>query len=279
MEKFIMAGGCALRISDTERPWHEEGATEGPEMTIVLLHGYLESIEVWDDFTKLLKPHMRVVALDLPGHGISEVKGPVHTMEFLADTVHAALSEQGVDRCVVCGHSMGGYVALEMLRKYPESLAGLILFHSMPYADSPEKAENRRREIEIVEAGKKDLLAAHAAGLFARANRTRFADRIEEIGDQAFLTDEEGIVAILRGMSQRRDNNDVLSESKVPVMFILGDDDMFIPEEMAQDMITCHPQARVLRLENTGHMGFIEQPARSAQEIVDFCESLKWDKR
>lgn len=273
-----MAAGCALRVSDTGRPWHDpqNGQEHGPNMTIVLLHGYLESIEVWDDFTKLLKPAMRVVAIDLPGHGISEVKGEVHTMEFLADTVHAALELLDVERCVVCGHSMGGYVALEMLRKYPQMLTGIILFHSVPYPDTEEKRENRKREIEVVKAGKKDLLAAHAATLFALSNRKRFADKIEEIGDQAYLTDEEGVLALLRGMGERRDNNDTLSGSSLPQMFIFGSEDSYIPEEVALEMSRQHPQARILRLENSGHMGFVEEPQKSASEITSFCGSLDW---
>ena len=105
-EKFIMAGDCAIRVSDTRRG----------DRTVVLLHGYLESLDVWDEFTALLAPSLRVVALDLPGHGVSEIKGEIHTMEFLADTVHAALDTLGIERAILVGHSMGGYVALEFLR-------------------------------------------------------------------------------------------------------------------------------------------------------------------
>ena len=81
MDKFINAAGCALRVSDSEKG----------DRCVVLLHGYLEAIEVWESFAKLLKSRYRVVALDLPGHGISEVKGEVHTMEFLADVVCGVL--------------------------------------------------------------------------------------------------------------------------------------------------------------------------------------------
>ena len=137
MEKFIIAADTATRISDT-------GVREGEDKpVIVLLHGYLEAIEVWDSFTDLLKKHLRVVAVDLPGHGISQVRGEVHTMEFLADVVHEAVRGLGIDKYVVCGHSMGGYAALEILRKYPDELNGIILFHSVAFADSDEKRENR----------------------------------------------------------------------------------------------------------------------------------------
>ena len=165
-EKFIMAGGCAVRVSDT---------LEG-ERTVVLLHGYLESLDVWDRFTELLAPQVRVVAADLPGHGISEVKGEVHTMEFMADTVHAAMETLGIGRAVVVGHSMGGYVALEMLRKYPEAFAGLVLFHSTPNPDSEKKREDRLREIHLIEGGKKELIARSFPHVgFAPQNRKRLA--------------------------------------------------------------------------------------------------------
>ncbi|MFR7708237.1 MAG: alpha/beta fold hydrolase [Alistipes inops] len=180
-EKFIMAGGCAVRVSDT---------LEG-ERTVVLLHGYLESLDVWDRFTELLAPQVRVVAADLPGHGISEVKGEVHTMEFMADTVHAAMETLGIGRAVVVGHSMGGYVALEMLRKYPEAFAGLVLFHSTPNPDSEKKREDRLREIHLIEGGKKELIARSFPHVgFAPQNRKRLTWAVEELSDQITLTED-----------------------------------------------------------------------------------------
>lgn len=280
MEKFIMANGCALRVSDTgwPRPRKDAGEEAGgpafPEhKTIVLLHGYLESIEVWDEFTGLLKPWLRVVAVDLPGHGISEVMDDVHTMEFLADTVHDAVRQLGVERCIVCGHSMGGYVALEFLRKYPAATDGIILFHSVPFADTPEKKEQRDREIEVVLAGKKDLLAAGTDKSFAPANRKRMANRIEELADQVFLTEDAGVLAMLRGMEQRRDNNATLTGSPIPQMFIFGRGDEFITSDVAAGMIRLHPQAMVAWLENSGHMGFVEEPEASADAILGFVRS------
>ncbi len=278
MEKFIIANGCALRVSDTGWPYASKDGGEAagfPEhKTIVLLHGYLESIEVWEWFTGLLKPWLRVVAVDLPGHGISEVKGEVHTMEFLADTVHDALRQSGIDRCVVCGHSMGGYVTLEFLRKYPAETEGIILFHSVPFADTPEKKAQRDREIEVVLAGKKDLLAAGVANSLAPANRKRMANHIEELADQVFLTEDAGVLALLRGMEQRRDNNATLTESSVPQMFIFGRGDEFITPETAAEMIRLHPQAQVVWLENSGHMGFVEEPQAAADAILRFVDSF-----
>lgn len=182
-EKFIMAGPTALHVCDSEQG----------DRCVVLLHGYLESLLVWDDFVPFLYKKLRVVTLDLPGHGISVVTGDTHTMEFLADTVADALRALGISRCTLVGHSMGGYVALAFCERHPEMLDGLVLLSSTPNPDTPEKAENRRREIALVKAGKKDALArvAPAAG-FAEENRARMKDAIEDLTEQVFVTEDEG---------------------------------------------------------------------------------------
>ena len=270
-----MAAGTALRINDSGYGRTASGKNpDRSKPTIVLLHGYLESLDVWDDFTKLLMPKLRVITLDLPGHGVSEVKGEVHTMEFLADVVRGVLEVQGVDKCVLVGHSMGGYVALAFLRKYPDLLDGIILFHSFPGADSVQTQERRQREIDIVLSGKKDLLANTVAAGFAEQNRNRFADEIEDLSEQVILTEEAGIVALLRGMSERSDSNALLNESSVPQMFVFGRNDEYISVETAETMIAQHPQAEVLWLDNSGHMGFIEEAQRSAEAIIDFCQRV-----
>lgn len=262
-EKFIMAGPTPLHVCDSERG----------ERCVVLLHGYLESLLVWEEFVPLLYKQVRVVTLDLPGHGISVVAGGEHSMEFLADTVADALRALGIARCTVVGHSMGGYVALALCERHPELLDGVVLLSSTPNADTEEKAENRRREIALIAAGKKDTLArmAPAAG-FAEQNRARMKDAIEDLAEQVFVTEDEGIAALLRGMIARRDRNEMLRQTKVPVLFILGRLDPYIPAEAAEKMVAEHPEAQVVWLENSGHMGFLEEPEATARAILGFVE-------
>lgn len=260
-----MAGGCAVRINDT-------GAGD---RAVVLLHGYLESLEVWDDFQAVLSKHARVLSIDLPGHGISEVKGEVHTMEFLADTVHAAMQVQGIGKALVVGHSMGGYVALEFLRRYPGAVAGIVLFHSGPDPDTEEKKADRLREIGLIEGGKKELIARMFPQVgFAPQNRERLADRIEDLADQIILTEDEGVTALLKGMGERRDQNDMLRASEAPQLFIFGRHDEYIPAEKAEALIGEHPQAKIAWLEGSGHMGFLEEPEKSAEIILSFLDEV-----
>ena len=171
-EKFIMAGKTPMHIADTEQG----------EKCVVLLHGYLESMLVWDEFVDLLKGSMRVVTIDLPGHGVSIVNGEIHTMEFLADCVGLTMKALGIERYSIVGHSMGGYVALAMMDNYATNLENIILLSSTTSADSQEKCDRRRREIELIKAGKKNTLARlvpHAG--FAPQNVKRLKDYIEVI--------------------------------------------------------------------------------------------------
>lgn len=261
-EKFIMAGSTAVHIADSQLG----------DRTVVLLHGYLESMAVWDDFARLLAPSVRVIALDLPGHGISEIKGEIHTMEFLADTLRDALAALGVERCTLVGHSMGGYAALAFAERYPQMLSGIVLLHSVPDADDERKRTDRQREIEIVLSGRKELLAKLLpARRFAEENRRRLADTIEDMAETVFITEDEGIVALLRGMEARPDRNDMLRASSVPQLFVFGRLDEYIPAERAESVIANHPQAQAVWLEHSGHMGFIEESEKCAEAILSFA--------
>lgn len=261
MEQFVMSEHTALRISDSQ-----QGQT-----VLVLLHGYLESLEIWEDFTKLLSPHYRIVTMDIPGHGISEVKSEIHTMKFIADVLRGVLDQKQIEHCFVAGHSMGGYAAEVFAAKYPERLQGLILFHSSPNADSDSKKEDRRREIDLIRHDKKELIAQlFAPKGFAPHNRDRMKNRIEQLQELIAMTDDEGIIALLNGMSERSDMNEMMRRLAVPQLFIFGKYDEFIPVERAETLIQAHPQAEIAWLENSGHMGFLEEPDTSAEILRSF---------
>ena len=263
VEKFIMAGDSALHICDSEVG----------DKVVVLLHGYLENMLVWEEFVPLLYKELRVITLDIPGHGISEVKGEIHSMDYLADTLALALDKLGIASATVVGHSMGGYMALAFAERHPERLDGLVLLHSTPYADSEEKRKNRQREISLIKSGKKELLAhtAPEAG-FAVENRKRFRTEIEDLQQTIYLTEDAGIVALLNGMIERKAQSEMLHALGKPILFVLGRKDGYIVAEVAEKMVAEHPEAKVVWLENSGHMGFIEEPQACAKALLEFVK-------
>ena len=265
VEKFIMAGDSALHICDSEVG----------EKCIVLLHGYLENMLVWENFVPLIYKDARVITLDIPGHGISVVQGEIHTMEYLADTVAAVLDKLGIAQATIVGHSMGGYIALAFAERHPARTEALVLLHSTPYADSDEKKKNRQREINLIKSGKKELLAhtAPEAG-FAAENRNRFRTEIEDLQQTIYLTEDAGIIALLNGMIERKAQSEMLHALGRPILFILGRKDGYIVPEIAEKMVTEHHEAEVVWLENSGHMGFIEESKTCANALLDFVSRI-----
>lgn len=263
-EKFIMAGETPMHVADTERG----------EQCVVLLHGYLESMLVWDEFVDLLKRDLRVITLDLPGHGVSMINGEVHTMEYLADCVALTMEALGIDKYSVVGHSMGGYVALAMLDKYAKHLENITLLSSTTSADSQEKCDRRRREIELIKAGKKNTLARLVPHVgFAAQNVNRLKDYIEDIRELILISEDEGVIAILGGMIERKSRGEQLRDSGIPHLFIFGRHDYYIPQEVADEMIEQDPNAKVVWLEESGHMGFYEEPEKCAEAILNMIKA------
>lgn len=263
-----MANQTAVRVDD---------AGKGSQV-VVLLHGYLESLEVWDTFAGELGKKYRVIRLDLPGHGFSQwAEGDVIGVDYMGDTVAAMLDQvlEPGQKYTVVGHSMGGYVAVSVAVNHPERVEGLVLFHSSPNGDTPEKAENRQREIEIVEAGKKEMLARVNPGKgFAPDNLRKCRDTIEELAEQVMLTEDQAVVAVLKGMAERPDRSAAMRESGVPQLMIFGRADNYIPVEAAQAMAQAQPQAEVAWLDHSGHMGFVEQPVESIVILDRFLEKV-----
>ena len=263
MEKAITYNGGMVMYADN-----------GKGNPIVLLHGYLESQEIWYSFAeKLIKGGQRVITLDLPGHGMSATVGEEHTMEHMAGAVNAVLVEQKIEKCMVVGHSMGGYVALAFAKAFPEKVAGLCLFHSTPNPDSDEKRTNRDREIELIKTGKKELIVKTAIpNAFAKDSLKRCADMVEEATIIAMETENEGIVACLNGMKNRPDSNDFLKAFTQPVLMIFGAKDNYITPEITSALKERFSMHKTMILENSGHMGFVEEEKRSVEIISEFAE-------
>ena len=95
---------------------------QGKGRAVILLHGFLEDLHIWDEFSSELSKSYRVISIELPGHGKSENFGYVHSMELMADAVMAVLKQERLRKVVIIGHSMGGYVSLAFAEKYSDHL-------------------------------------------------------------------------------------------------------------------------------------------------------------
>lgn len=242
---------------------------------IVLLHGYLETSDSWTGFAKKLSSGYRVISVDLPGHGLSKVYGESHTMEFLAGAVKCLLDNLNIKKIFLAGHSLGGYVTLAFVDLYPDMLNGYCLFHSHPFEDSRETLEKREKEIKVVRSGKKYLLYPESISMmYASENRSKFRESLQRSKDIASTICDEGIIAILNGMMERSSRLSVMEKGKVPCLWILGKMDNYISCDIVQERVKLPANARVVILEKSGHMGFVEEEDLSAKVLTDFIKGL-----
>jgi pimeloyl-ACP methyl ester carboxylesterase len=264
MEYFKTCRGIPVYISDTKKG----------EKTVVLLHGYLETNEVWTDFRELLKPYFRIIAIDLPGNGLSGTNADENSMEFMADVVADVLNYSEISKVTLVGHSMGGYAALAFAEKYGENTEKLCLFHSTPNPDTEEKKQNRDREIILIEENKLNLiLQINIDNMFADENLQRMGNAIAMISENATISETAGIIACLKGMKSRKDMNPFLSGFDKPLLFIFGKKDKYITETVANGLIEKFPNAKTLILENSGHAGFLEEPEICSQKLIEFINN------
>ncbi len=246
----------------------------GEGNTIVFLHGFLESKEIWKDFTEALSKKFRIISIDLPGHGKSDQIDEVHSMELMADRVNAVLEKEGVEKCFLIGHSMGGYVCLEFADKYTEKLKAFCLFHSHAAEDTDEIKKNRDRTIEIVKAGKQEFINMFIPDLFAEENVEKYQEEISFLQEKASETHKEGIIAALKGMKIRKDYCKELVETKLPVLFIVGQKDKRIDLELIKEQMCLPKDSEALIIENAGHMGHIEEKEMTLNSIIGFADRV-----
>jgi pimeloyl-ACP methyl ester carboxylesterase len=260
MEKFF-------RFNDGKIFYKDIGSGE----TIVLLHGYLETSEIWESFAGKLSKEFRVIIPDIPGHGKSDIFGEVTSMELIAKIIKELLAGIGIKKVFLAGHSLGGYAALAFAEMFPDSLSGYCLFHSQPFADTPEALDKRKREIYLVLAGKKDLMYPdNVSRMFATSNLKKFYSALQRSKKIASSVSADGIVAVLKGMMARPSRISVMEMGPVPCLWILGRMDNYINCDVIQNKVELPSNAQVVIMENSGHLGFIEEEDLSVNVLGDF---------
>ena len=250
--------------------WYSLG--DGP--VLVLLHGFLESSPVFFSLAEQLATHFRVLCIDLPGHGNSETHGEIHSMQLCADVVASVMKSEKVKAAFFVGHSMGGYVALSLLDRYPEYCKGLCLLNSTAFADTDEKKKDRDRAVLVMQKNISLFIKEAIPNLFAENNRASLKAEIEKVIAHALETSAEGAAACTMGMRDRPDQTQLLQKSAVPVLIIAGKYDGVIPMGRSQAMAELHSEIRLSVMENSGHMSFLEEPEKSKDVILEFGKEI-----
>ncbi len=258
MEYFVTCEGIPVHVNESGKG----------ENAILLLHGYLETLYIWEEFRKMLPGSSRIVSIDLPGHGLTGSRPECNSMEFCAAVVKCICDKLGICKATVIGHSMGGYIGQRFLKDYPGYVSALIHFNSNPYADNPDKKDQRLKEMELIKNGKLTHLAQIAIpNMYAKENLRQFDEKIAETVEICETHDPIGIASSVCGLMTREDNVELLRTASVPVAFIFGDSDSYASMEVIRKIQSDLPDAKHFIIKNTGHNSFIERPVSVMEAI------------
>ncbi len=236
---------------------------QGP--AIVLLHGFLESSRMWDQLILKISKDKTIITIDLPGHGNSGCISKSHSMELMADVVHAILKKHKIDSAAFFGHSMGGYVALAFAEKHYKVINKLILINSTPAADSEERKLNRDRAIKVINQNPKAFISMAIHNLFVKSSQIQYALEIQKMKKEALSFPVEGIIATIIGMKNRKDRSLILKELNIEKIMICGNEDPLIPYDVAKTL-ALESGTKLKKLAG-GHMSLIE----NFDKIVKIC--------
>ncbi len=246
------------------------------QITLLLIHGFPLDSAMWEMQMQELPDVARIVAPDLRGHGRSDaVPGP-YSMKLFSDDIAGLLDYLNIDGPVVVGGlSMGGYIALDFYRRYPERVAGLILAATRAGADSEEGKAARDAAIATARAeGTAPIVAGMLPKLMAPASYEddEIVEFVTEIMEGA---SQEGVIGALAAMRDRPDSTPTLAEIDVPTLIVHGAEDKIIPLSEAQAMADAIPDAHLVVVPDAGHLPNLEQPDIFNDAVVDFLESLE----
>ena len=247
---------------------------EGRDNTsvVVLLHGYLQNLDVWSSYTLSYMHKLRVITIDLPGHGYTDTCANAHTMEYMARVVKAVLDNVGVGSCVMVGHSMGGYVSLAFAEAYPYLLKGLALLSSHAMADVEEHRQARRRAIDEIRSSKANYVISFIQSLFDSRSRQHLGDEIQSLKDLSLETTAEGAIACQLGMMDRADRLSVLQRFDKPIYFVYGKNDPRIAVEMGLSQALEAQNPEIMLLSCVAHMPHIEAREYLKPRLFNFVE-------
>ena len=236
----------------------------GEGEVLCLLHGFLEDKSIWNPFIHLLANKYRVIAIDLPGHGKSELLHTENTMLDMARAVHDTLKSLGVESVNFIGHSMGGYVALAYADLFPKNVWGIVLLNSTPEADTEARKKLRKHGIKVARNNYEALISMSVVNLFTKNLREELRDEIAKTKEVALTTSPASYIACQNGMAARKDYSAMFKQGMFRKQIILGASDTLIN---ADDLLEKFDSSSIdIHILNGGHMLHLEN--RQALENI-----------
>lgn len=262
-----------LNINNLRLWFVDEGSDERRGVPLLFVHGFPLSHLIWAPQLQAFAIKHRILAPDLRGHGRTEAPPGPYAMEQMADDLRALIEARQCGPVMIIGHSMGGYIALAFMRRYPHLLRGLGLICARAGADTPEGKINRENlALRVEQEGSKAVVDAMFPKMLAPSTYAEQPELSDSIRRMMLAIPVAGIAGALRGMALRADSNDFLPSIKVPTLIITGADDQLISPKESENMAKQIPDATLHIIPSAGHLPSVEKPVEFNRVLGEFLE-------
>ena len=248
MQKSLIFKNANISFSDT-----------GKGTAVVLIHGFLENANMWKNVAPMLAKRNRIITIDLLGHGKTDCLGYVHSMELFSETIEAVLKHLKIRKCILVGHSLGGYVALAFAEQHPQKIKGLCLMNSTSNEDDTERKALRLRANKMIQSNFTNIIRMSFANLFGPISKTILKEEMELAISEALKTSIQGYMAAQEGMRIRANRNAILTENTFKKLIIVGKKDPVLDFEISlkeakstNSEIVVFPNGHMSHIENKG---------------------------
>lgn len=258
MEKIHVSG---IELAYTRR---------GSGTALVLLHGYPLDHHIWDVVAPQLERTFDLILPDLRGFGSSTTMETPYTLDDFASDIAGLLDHVGIQTAAIVGHSMGGYVALAFVNRYPQRVRGLGLVSSQTLADSPERKEGRYKTAQAVAEHGVQGVVETMAPKFTRDKQLQMT-----VSEVMRRQQPSAYIGALKAMAKRPDASALLTTLKVPVVVIHGEADELIPVDRAREVKSAISHAVLVELKGVGHLPMLESPRGTVEALMKLTEPVQ----
>lgn len=242
---------------------------------IIFIHGFPFNRSMWNLQVESLKDSYRLITYDIRGHGSSEIGNEVFSIELFVNDLISLMDALEINNAILCGLSMGGYIALNAIEKYNERFDALILCDTQCIADTFEAKEKRIKAIEgIRETGVEKYADESIKNLFASDSFTSRVKEIANVREMIVKTSEQSICSTLLALSVRKDTCHMLSEIKVPVLIMVGNEDKITPPAAARFMHEKIKGSLLKIIDHAAHLSNLENPDEFNVQLKKFLLTI-----
>ena len=263
-----------ISINQHTMSYMERGLPQG--VPVVFIHGFPFNHTMWDPQMKALPNHYRAITYDIRGHGESAVGDGQYSIEFFVDDLLALLDHLVIEKTILCGLSMGGYIALRAYERFPDRIRALILCDTKSEADTNEARLKRSAIVRSVKtAGVGPFADDFAKLVFAPQSFHTHPEAVEAIKSAIRANSPIGISGAALALGIRTDTTAVLSRINVPTLVLVGEHDALTPPAVSEALQRQIPNAELHVIPSAGHMSNLENPAEFNRHLIEFLNRLK----